>query len=80
MNPKVSKQERRAVRWLSAQMKKIFIAREASHGYSNGRHFGSRVPTRVRCFKNRASCASYPDGQANCPTFQRKVHIDMTVV
>jgi hypothetical protein len=42
--------------------KEIFIAR-------NGHHFGSRVPTRVRHFENRASRASYPHGQVNCPTF-----------
>jgi hypothetical protein len=49
--------------------KGVFIAREVSHGYSNGCHFGSRAPTRVRHFENCASCTSYPDGQANCPTF-----------
>jgi hypothetical protein len=38
------------------------------------RPFDSRAPTRVRYFKNRASCAGYLDGQANCPGFQRKVH------
>jgi hypothetical protein len=27
--------------------------------------------------KKCASCASYPDGQANCLTFQRKVHKDV---
>jgi hypothetical protein len=31
------------------------------------------MPTRERHFENYASCAGYPDGQANCPTFQRKV-------
>jgi hypothetical protein len=61
-------------------MKEIFIARETSYGYSTGRHFGSRAPTRVRHFESRAPCADYLDSQANYPTFQRKVHIDMTVV
>jgi hypothetical protein len=61
-------------------MKEIFIAREASHDYSNEHPFGSRAPTRVRHFKNRASCTDYPDGQANCSTFQRKVHRDVTAV
>jgi hypothetical protein len=61
-------------------MNKIFIACEALHGYSNERHFGSCAPTRVRHFENRVSCAGYPDSQANCPTFQRKVHRDMMVV
>jgi hypothetical protein len=60
--------------------KEIFIAREASHGYSSARHFGSRTPTRVHHFENRASCTGSPDGQANCPTFQRKVHRDVTAV
>jgi hypothetical protein len=60
--------------------KKIFIACEASRGYSNGHHFGSRVSIRVYCFENRASCAGYPDGQANCHTFQRKVHRDVTAM
>jgi hypothetical protein len=49
--------------------KEIFIAREVSHNYNNEHRFGSRMPTRVRRFKNRASCASYPDSQANYPTF-----------
>jgi hypothetical protein len=31
-------------------------------------------------FENRASCVGYPDSQENCPTFQRKVHRDVTVV
>jgi hypothetical protein len=52
------------------KMKEIFIAREASRGNSNGHHFGSLAPTRLRHFENRASCADYPDGQANCSTFQ----------
>jgi hypothetical protein len=60
--------------------KEIFIAREASRGYSNGRHFGSRAPTQVRHFENRASCAGYLDDQANYPTFQRKVHRDVMTV
>jgi hypothetical protein len=55
----------------------IFIASEASRGYSNGHTFDSRAPTRVRHFRNRASCAGCPDDQANCPTFQRKVHRDV---
>jgi hypothetical protein len=54
------------------KMNEIFIACEMSRGYSNVRHFGSHTPTQVRHFKNHASCASYPDGQANCPTFQKK--------
>jgi hypothetical protein len=60
--------------------KEIFIAHEASHDYSNGRRFGDHTPTQVRHFKNRASCVGYPDGQANYPTFQRKVHRDVTIV
>jgi hypothetical protein len=60
--------------------KEIFIASEASRGYSNGCPFDSCAPTRVCHFKNRASCAGYPDGQANCLTFHRKVHRDMTAV
>jgi hypothetical protein len=62
------------------KMKEIFITREASCGYNNGCHFGSRGPTRVHHFKNCASCIDYPDGQANCPIFQRKIHRDVTVV
>jgi hypothetical protein len=30
--------------------------------------------------ENSASCVGYLDDQANCPTFQRKVHRDVTVV
>jgi hypothetical protein len=60
--------------------KGVFIACEASHGYSSGRHFGSRAPTRVCHFENRALWAGYPDGQANYPTFQRNVHRDVMVV
>jgi hypothetical protein len=30
--------------------------------------------------ENRALCVGYLDGQVTCPTFQRKVHIDVTVV
>jgi hypothetical protein len=62
------------------KMKEIFIAREVLCGYSNGRRFSSRASTRVRCFENRASYIGYLDSQANCPTFQRKVHRDVTVV
>jgi hypothetical protein len=58
----------------------IFIACEASRGYSNGRHFGSHTPTRVRHFQNRASCFSYPDNQSNYPTFHKKVHRDVTAM
>jgi hypothetical protein len=47
----------------------IFIACEASHGYSNECHFDSRTLTQVRHFENRASCAGCLDGQGNCPTF-----------
>jgi hypothetical protein len=65
---------------LSAQDEKIFITREASCGYSNRDCFGSRALTRVRCFENHTSCASYPDGQTNCSTFQRKVHRDVMVM
>jgi hypothetical protein len=53
--------------------KRIFIACEASHRYSNERRFDSCAPTQVCRFENHALCACYPDGQANCPTFQRKV-------
>jgi hypothetical protein len=52
----------------------IFIANEASCRYSNGRRFDSSAPTQARHFKSRASCVGYPDGQASCSTFQRKVH------
>jgi hypothetical protein len=62
------------------KMKEIFIAREASRGYSNGCHFGSRAPAQVRHFENHASCTGCPNGQVNYPTFQRKVHRDVTVV
>jgi hypothetical protein len=31
-------------------------------------------------FENRASCTGYPDGQTNYPTFQRKVHKNVTAV
>jgi hypothetical protein len=55
----------------------IFITSEASRDYGNGCPFDSRVPTQVHHFGNRASCAGYPDGQANCLTFQRKVHRDV---
>jgi hypothetical protein len=58
----------------------IFVASEASHGYSNGCFFYSRVPTRVRRFGNRASSAGYPDGQVKCSSFQRMVHRDVTTV
>jgi hypothetical protein len=51
----------------------VFIAREASW-LQYGRTFGPCAPTRVCRFENRASCAGYPDGQANSPTFQYKVH------
>jgi hypothetical protein len=61
-------------------MIEIFIAREASRGYNNESHFGSHAPTRLRHFKNYASYTGYPDGQANCLTFQRKLHRDVTVV
>jgi hypothetical protein len=54
--------------------KEIFIASEASHGYSNGHPFDTRTLTRVCHFENHTSCAGYLDGQANYPTFQRKVH------
>jgi hypothetical protein len=54
--------------------KEILIAREASCGYSNGRHFSFHAPTQVCHFENRASCTGYSDSQANCPAFQRKVH------
>jgi hypothetical protein len=59
---------------ISARQKGVFIAHEASHRYSNGRPFDSRAPTRVRHFKNCASCIGYLGSQANCPTFQRKIH------
>jgi hypothetical protein len=59
---------------ISARRKMVFVAREASRRYSNRCPFDSHAPTRVRNFKNRASCVGYPDGQANCPAFQRKAH------
>jgi hypothetical protein len=62
------------------KMKKIFIACEASHSYSNIRHFGSHTPTQVRRFENCALCTGYLYGQTKCSTFQRKVHRDVTVV
>jgi hypothetical protein len=52
----------------------VFIVREVSHRYSNGRPFGPCTPTQVCSFENRASCTSYLDGQANYQSFQRKVH------
>jgi hypothetical protein len=52
--------------------KEIFIACEELRGYNNEHRFGSRTPTRVRRFENRASCAGYLDSQANCPTFQKR--------
>jgi hypothetical protein len=51
------------------KMKGVFIAHEASCGYSNVYHFGSLVPTQVRCFENHTSYTGYPDGQAICPNF-----------
>jgi hypothetical protein len=62
------------------KMEEIFIAREASHDYSNGHHFGSCAPTQVCCFENCALCTGYTDDQANCPTFQRNVHMDVTIM
>jgi hypothetical protein len=59
------------------KMKVIFIAREASCDYSNGRRFGSRASTRVRHFENHVSCVSYPDDQVNYSSFQRNVHRDV---
>jgi hypothetical protein len=58
----------------------VFIAREVSRRYSNGRTFGSRAPTYVRCFENRVSCAGYPDGQTNYSIFQKRYTEDVTVV
>jgi hypothetical protein len=52
----------------------IFIANEALRRYSNGRRFDSSAPIQARHFENRVLCAGYPDGQANCLTFQKKVH------
>jgi hypothetical protein len=61
------KQRREGMRYgYHRKTKEIFIAREASHGYSNGHHFGSHAPTRVHHFENRASYASCQEGQANC--------------
>jgi hypothetical protein len=60
--------------------KGVFIAREASHRYSNRCTFDFRVPTQVCRFVNRASCVGYLDSQANSSAFQRKVHRDVTVV
>jgi hypothetical protein len=54
------------------------MAHKASYSYNNGHHFGSHGPTRVRRFENRASCADYPDDQANYQIFQRKVPKDVT--
>jgi hypothetical protein len=54
----------------------IFIARKMSRGYSNVCHIGSHTPTRVRHFKNHASCASYPDGKLSNFS-EKKVHRDM---
>jgi hypothetical protein len=51
------------------QDEEIFIASEASCGYSNVCPFDFHAPTQVCHFDNRASCASYPDDQANCRTF-----------
>jgi hypothetical protein len=62
------------------QTEGVFIAREVSQRYSNGCCFDSCMPTRVRCIENRVSCTSYPDGQANCLTFQRKIHRDVMAV
>jgi hypothetical protein len=50
----------------------IFIANEALRRYSNGRHFDSSAPIQARHFENCVLCAGYPDGQANCLTFQKK--------
>jgi hypothetical protein len=47
------------------KMKGVFIAREVLHPYSNGRRFGPCASTQVHHFDNRASCAYYPNGQAN---------------
>jgi hypothetical protein len=52
----------------------IFMANEVSHRYNNERRFDSSTLTQARHFENRASCVGYPDGQANCSTFQKKVH------
>jgi hypothetical protein len=69
MNPKASEKKRELRDGYQRKMNEIFIASEASRGYSNGCPFDSRAPTRVRHFENRASCAGYPDGQENCLTF-----------
>jgi hypothetical protein len=50
-----------------------------SHGYSNERHFDPRVSTHARRIEKHTSYAGYPDGQANYPTFQRKIHTDVMV-
>jgi hypothetical protein len=55
------------------KMKEIFIVREASRHYSNGRRFNSHAPTQVRLFKNCTSCVSYPHGQATASFSKNKV-------
>jgi hypothetical protein len=61
-------------------MKGVFIAREMSWHYSNGRHLDSHSLAHVRHIENYASCAGYPNDQVNRLTFQRNVHRDVTVV
>jgi hypothetical protein len=60
--------------------KEIFIACEESRDYSNVCHFCYHAPTRVHHFNCHALCVGYPNGKANCPTFQRNIHRDVTVV
>jgi hypothetical protein len=52
---------------LSGGMNEICIAQEASCRSSNGCHFVTYVDNQLRRFGNHASCAGYPDDQANCP-------------
>jgi hypothetical protein len=77
---KASRKEKKLRDGYQHKTMEIFIANEASRGYNNGCPFNSRMPTRVRHFGNRSSRVGYPDGQASYPTFQKKVHRDVTVV
>jgi hypothetical protein len=68
------KLERWDARWLSAQYERGIYSLRSVARYSDGCTFDSRTATEVHHFDNRASCTGYPDGQANCSTFQKKVH------
>jgi hypothetical protein len=57
--------ERKGIRdGYQRKTKEIFIVCEVLRRYSNGRHFDSRAPTRLRCFENCAYCTGYPHSQA----------------